>query len=171
MRIERVWAMPNKWTFQIKPIAKLLKEEMNGGTWIDPYCGENSPAQITNDMNVKIPAKYHLDALEFLKNMDIGVDGCLFDPPFSLRQLKECYESIGMKPNPDVFNTSYQAKQKDIISRIIKAGGKCISFGWHSNGIGKTRGFQIERILLVAHGRQHNDTIVTVERKINTSLF
>ena len=28
MRIERKWAMPNKWTFTIKPIRELLKEEL-----------------------------------------------------------------------------------------------------------------------------------------------
>ena len=28
MKIERKWAMPNKWTFTIKPIAELLKEEV-----------------------------------------------------------------------------------------------------------------------------------------------
>ena len=169
--MERVWAMPNKWTFTIKPITKLLKEEMEGIFWIDPYCGNNSPAMIKNDLNPEINAEYHLDALEFLKSkQESEYDGCLFDPPYSLRQLKECYGSIGLKPKLDVFNASYQAKQKDIISRIIKPGGKCISFGWQSNGIGKTRGFQIQRILLVAHGRQHNDTIVTVEKKINEVL-
>ena len=30
MQIERIWAMPNKWTFTIKPIAELLKEEVFG---------------------------------------------------------------------------------------------------------------------------------------------
>jgi len=39
-----------------------------------------------------------------------------------------------------------------------------ISFGWNSGGIGKTNGFEILEILLVAHGA-HNDTICTVERK------
>ena len=28
MRMERIWAMPNKWTFAIKPIDRLLREEM-----------------------------------------------------------------------------------------------------------------------------------------------
>ena len=28
MILERIWAMPNKWTFTIKPIAELLKEKM-----------------------------------------------------------------------------------------------------------------------------------------------
>lgn len=28
--------MPNKATFTIKPIAQLLKEEMDNGIWLDP---------------------------------------------------------------------------------------------------------------------------------------
>ena len=36
MDIERVWAMPNKRTFQIKPIAQLIKEEI-GDEYIDPF--------------------------------------------------------------------------------------------------------------------------------------
>jgi hypothetical protein len=32
--------------------------------------------------------------------------------------------------------------------------------------MGKTNGFEIEEILLVPHGGWHNDTIVTVERKV-----
>lgn len=43
MRIERVWAMPNKWTFTIKPIKQLLLEEVVDGMWCDPFAGENSP--------------------------------------------------------------------------------------------------------------------------------
>lgn len=48
----------------------------------------------------------------------------------------------------------------------MKVGGKVISFGWNSGGIGMKYGFEIERILLVAHGGWHNDTICTIERKI-----
>jgi len=33
-------------------------------------------------------------------------------------------------------------------------------------GIGKNRGFEMTRILLVPHGGSKNDTIVTVETKI-----
>ena len=32
--------------------------------------------------------------------------------------------------------------------------------------MGKNRGFEIVEILLVAHGGHHNDTICTVEKKI-----
>jgi len=44
-------------------------------------------------------------------------------------------------------------------------GGKCISFGWNSNGIGKTRGFEMVEIKILSHGGMHNDTIITVEVK------
>lgn len=50
-------------------------------------------------------------------------------------------------------------------------GGYAITFAWNSNGIGKKYGFELQEILLVAHGSQHNDTIVTVEKKIQNSLF
>ena len=54
---------------------------------------------------------------------------------------------------------------KNEIARVVKSGGKVISFGWNSGGIGKKNGFDIERILLVPHGGPHNDTIVTVDIK------
>lgn len=80
--------MPNHSTFRIKPIAELLKEEVGEGLWIDPFCGECSPAQIKNDLNPKIAANYHVDALEFLKQFsDESVDGVLYDPPYSVRQV------------------------------------------------------------------------------------
>ena len=47
----------------------------------------------------------------------------------------------------------------------MKKDGKVISFGWNSNGIGKTLGFEQVEILMVAHGGHHNDTICTVEVK------
>ena len=33
MKIDRIWAMPNKWTFTIKPIRELLEDEIDDGTW------------------------------------------------------------------------------------------------------------------------------------------
>lgn len=68
MKIERQWAMPNKWTFRIKPIKELLMQEITDGLWVDPYAGECSPATITNDLNPERPTDYHLQAIDFLKN-------------------------------------------------------------------------------------------------------
>ena len=96
IRIERKWAMPSSITFGIKPIAELLDEEITEGEWVDPFARDSKRANITNDINEDTAAEYHMDALEFLKMMgDDCADGVLYDPPYSLRQVKECYNSIG----------------------------------------------------------------------------
>lgn len=77
-------------------------------------------------------------------------------------------DKFGMTVDMTTTQASYWSKQKEQIARIVKPNGVVISFGWNSGGIGKKYGFEIEEILLVAHGGWHNDTIVTVERKINT---
>ena len=95
MLIERKWAMPSAWTFTIKPIRELLEEEMTQGLWVDPFAGKFSPAAVRNDLNPHYGAEYHLDALDFLaKFANESVDGILFDPPYSPRQVRECYDGI-----------------------------------------------------------------------------
>lgn len=161
--------MPSMHTFTIKPIRELIgKYVKDGKNWIDPFAGENSPAEITNDLNPAKPAKYHMHALDFAKMLQGEYDGCLFDPPYSPRQVKECYDSIGC--NEFMANDSnhfpYDIKRE--IARKIKSGGVIISCGWNSGGFGKKLGFEMVEILLVPHGGAHNDTIVTVERKVPT---
>lgn len=165
--IERKWAMPNKNTFSIKPIAELIQEEITNGIWIDPYANTNKIAKITNDLNPIYDTNYHLNAIDFLKLFDDqSIDGILFDPPYSPRQISECYHNIGIECTNKDTRASFWSEQKKEISRILKIGGKVITFGWNSGGIGKTYGFEIKRILLVPHGGWHNDTICTVETKI-----
>lgn len=168
MRIDRVWAMPNKNTFSIGPIKKLLEEEVNQEElWIDPFANSSKIAKITNDLNPEFDTDYHMDALDFLKMFeDESVDGVLYDPPFSPRQISECYKSVGMKVTSETTRADFWSNHKKEISRIVKKGGKVISCGWNSGGTGKKYGFEIERILLVCHGGYHNDTIVTVDRKV-----
>ena len=173
----RKWAMPKRWTFKIRRIKVLLLSECQGlyagiETWIDPFAGKLSPVQYEykNDLNTEMNTKYHLDALEFLKTQDSNkFDGLLYDPPYSLTQARENYHGYGfdkleLKPS----NMKYWSECKNEAARIIKQGGKCICFGWNSNGLGKNRGFEMNRILLVAHGGSQYDTIVTVETKRTT---
>lgn len=168
MKIERIWAMPNKNTFDIKPIKKLIQEELDKDKlWIDPFANKNKLAKITNDLNPEYSTDYHLDALDFLKMFnDSSVDGILYDPPYSPRQVSECYQNFGLEITMKTTQASFWANHKKEITRILKKGGKVITFGWNSGGIGKTYGFKIERILLVPHGGWHNDTICVVEVKI-----
>lgn len=147
MILTRTWAMPSKNTFSIKPISELIKRYKDSGLWLDPF-----------------PFPYQKDALDYLSTFSSETaDGVLFDPPYSPRQLKECYDSMGMVLHDT--KSSVWKSWKDEIARVIKKDGLCLSFGWSTNGLGKNRGFQIEEILLVAHGGNHNDTIITVERK------
>lgn len=159
--------MPNKWTFTIKPIKELLDRYVgNGKGWIDPFAGENSPAEITNDINSDMPTKYHFDALEFLNNQeDNSAIGLLLDPPYSLRQISEHYKKAGIKITGWHTSAGWTSIIKNEAARIIKPKGKAICCGWTSMGLGKGRGFEMCEILLVPHGGAKNDTIITVEKK------
>lgn len=166
MKIERKWAMSSAWTFRIKPVAELLREEVdiNKEIWLDPFSGNNSPAQYKNDLNPNINAEDHEDAIDWLRKRK-EADGVLLDPPYSLRQISEHYKKAGIKITGWHTGAGWSSKLKDEVARIIKPGGKAICFGWNSMGLGKNRGFKMVRILLVAHGGNKNDTICTVEVK------
>ncbi len=171
MKFNRIWSMPNKWTFQIQPIREILNRYVGDGKgWIDPFAGENSPAEITNDLNPERPTKYHLHAKEFATQLEGQYCGVLFDPPYSLRQTKECYDGIGYSMSQE-DTQSFPNNVKDIIAHKIQVGGLAICFGWNSGGFGKNLGFEMIEVLLVPHGGHHYDTIVTVERKFQASLF
>lgn len=168
MEIKRCWAMPNKNTFCINPIIQLINRynETKSDMCIDPFANNSKVANITNDLNIKYDTNYHLDAIKFLQLFkDKSIDCVLFDPPYSLRQLKECYEGVGLCLNQ--HNTqSFWSDCKDEIRRVIKSNGLVISCGWNTSGVGKSYGFEIIEILIVSHGGHHNDTLVTVERKV-----
>lgn len=167
MIINRIWAMPNSRTFQIKPIKELVEKYIsNREVIVDPFANECKYGTITNDLNPKFNTDFHMDALDFLKMFDDNsVDVVLYDPPYSPRQVKECYEGIGIAVTADDTKSSWRAKHLDEIKRILKPNGLCLCFGWNTNGVGKTRGFEMLEILVVAHGGNSNDTLCTVERK------
>lgn len=46
MKFDRVWSMPSKNTFSIKPIKELIEEEKTEGKWIDPFAnGSKVPSE------------------------------------------------------------------------------------------------------------------------------
>lgn len=179
MVITREWAMPNHNTFSIKPIKKLIDDHITTQNvrhmllkhkgWIDPF-SRNSPFKdqtTTNDLNPDFEADYHLEALEFINQYpDNSVSGVLFDPPYSPRQISECYKGVGRAVHMKDTQASFYSDRKDAAARALMPGGLALCFGWNSQGFGKSRGFEMIEILLVAHGGAHNDTICTVERKL-----
>ena len=103
MKIKREWAMPNSKTFKIKPIKELIKRYVkNSDLVIDPFANEYSikneiicKQYISNDIDTSFDTDYHLEAQEFMKLFDDNsVDVVLFDPPYSGRQVSECYKKL-----------------------------------------------------------------------------
>lgn len=165
--IDRIWAMSNSRTFHIKPIQEFVERHLkNASVIVDPFANECKYGTITNDLNPEFNTTYHLDALDFLNQLPSeSADVVLYDPPYSLRQVSECYKGFGLDVTQETTRSSWRARHLDEIARILKPGGKCLCFGWDSNGVGKKRGFEMTELLLVAHGGSKNDTICTAEIK------
>lgn len=175
------FSMPNKNTFKIPCIKNLLQEEIHAGVWIDPFANSSNWAHLKNELNKEISADFHLDALEFLKGIqDSSVDGVIFDPPYSLEQIKRAYKKVGLAVNDINFKSNedlikYHNEIKIEIARVLKLGGKAICFGWTLIGVGgiidETMFFK-NNIMLVKHGGMHHDTLISVEIKtdnVNTN--
>ena len=171
--ISRAWAMPNHATFEIEPIAKFVGKYLDG-KWVDPFARNSRFSRFchaTNDICPDAQTDYHLDALDFMRMFGDGeLDGVVFDPPYSPRQISECYKGAGLAVHMSDTQSSFYSERKKEAARVTKQGGHVLSFGWNSNGIGSGRQFDIVEILIVAHGGAHNDTICVAEKK-RTDLF
>ena len=120
--------MPNKNTFSILPIKELIQHYINKEKiWIDPFANQsifNSYCHFTNDLNLEFPTTHHLDALDFLKSFKTQtIDGILFDPPYSVRQLSECYKGLGIAVTQETTRPNFWTDIKNEITRIIKPNG------------------------------------------------
>lgn len=171
MEINRIWAMPRKDTFSIKPIKELIDRYKYGLgdnlVIVDPFARNSHEGNVTNDIDPSTNAIFHMDALDFMKSLDDNsADMLLFDPPYSPRQVSEHYKSVGREVNMETTQASFWSRLKDEAARIMKQGGIAISFGWNSMGMTRQRGFEIVEILLVPHGGYKNDTIVTVDKYV-----
>jgi hypothetical protein len=170
MKLERVWAMPpaNGDTFDCLPIGELVRRYLaNSKTSVDPFARNKRWATFTNDLNPSTQAEYHLDVLDFLRLMigkEVGADLVIWDPPYSPRQAKELYDSIGLEfTQRDGQRTHAWSREKELVDRILVPGGVFLYFGWDSIGMGMGNKYSLIDGLLVCHGGSgHNDTICTV---------
>ena len=157
--------MPNANTFSVKPIGELVARYLHGVS-VDPFARNSGLATYTNDLNPETTAQYHMDAVEFLEKLEsegVKADVVIFDPPYSPRQISECYAAAGKKAGMvDTQNAALYAKCRAAIRKICGQGSLVLSFGWNSCGMGP--GWETKEIMLVAHGGAHNDTICMVER-------
>lgn len=154
---------PRKFTFQ-QPKLKLWTEKYCNGKVLNLFAGitKMNCNEYRVDCNKEMIADYYGDAYGFVKNTDMKFDTIIFDPPYNLRKAREKYQGkyIGS-----------DTKIKNILSGILNDGGRIISFGYNSVGMGKIRGFEKIAICLVCHNGNHQDTICTVEKKIQDKLL
>lgn len=160
--------MPNAETFKIKPIGEFVRAYLAGSrASVDPFARNNALATYTNDIDLATSAAFHHDAETFLRLMaehGVAVDLALFDPPYSPRQVSEHYRAAGIECGQKETQTSALYKRvRRALDPLVQPGGIVLSFGWHSNGMGP--GYELQEVMLVAHGSAHNDTICIAERK------
>lgn len=160
--IERAWSMPNSETFSMPPVARWVAQYLAASkTSIDPFARNKRLATHTNDIDPTTEAEHHMDARAFLKMLiaqEVRADLVLFDPPYSPRQISECYRSAGLPVGrTDTQNARLYAECRSLIKQLAAPSCRVLSFGWNSTGMGA--GWTRERTLLVNHGAAHNDTI------------
>ncbi len=168
MRMSRVWAMPSADTFTIAPIREfVLRHSAGARVIVDPFARNSRLGTHRNDLNPNTDAEHHEDAVAFLRGMEsqgLVADVVLFDPPYSPRQIAECYREAGLTPTmADTQSARFKREVREVIARLVRPGGTVLSFGWNSVGLGD--GWTISEVLLVCHGGDHNDTICVAHQK------
>lgn len=161
--------MPSRDTFSVKPIGEFVRRYLSKAKCsIDPFARNNCWADYTNDLDPSTKAQSHFDAEEFCYRMqlqNLTFDLALFDPPYSPRQISECYKSIGLEVGmKETQNAALYKRVRDALHKLLAPGAIVLSFGWNSGGMGEARGFELVEILLCSHGAAHNDTICIAER-------
>lgn len=147
----------HRFTFSVRPIRVWVEQRCEGQV-LNLFSGPTllEVDEVRNDLDPAMPAHYHLDALELLRNWSGKMfDTILLDPPYAFRKSMELYKGNICSPFRQL---------KDEIPRCLSPGGIVITFGYHSVVMGAGRKFSLERIALFSHGGAIHDTIASLER-------
>lgn len=164
--LTRLFSMPNGDTFSMKPVADFIARHADRtGLVVDPFARNSRIGDLRNDLNPKTDAEYHMNAIDFLESLADRTDitTVLFDPPYSPRQISECYAEAGLTATmKDTQNARFYKACRDAMKKFLMPGDIVLSFGWNSIGMGA----EWERLetMLVYHGGAHNDTICCADR-------
>lgn len=151
---------PKRFTFEQPKLKKYVEENCKGKV-LNLFAGKTllNVDEFRVDSNEEMIADWYGDALDFLETTDKKFDTAVLDPPYSLRKSYEKYSGHYIGSN--------WTRIRRALSKVLNNNAVVISFGYNSQGMSKTLGFKKIAICLVCHNGDHNDTIVTVEEKIN----
>lgn len=171
MKFSRVWAMPTRDTFDAKPVKEFVQRYLAASkVSVDPFARDKDWFTYTNDLNPDTKAQHHLDARLFLNALqlvNVKADLLIVDPPWTCRQISECYKGFGMPVTKETTQIGKLYKEvRDAAMPILTDDAVVLSFGYNSTGMGKKRGFEIVEIMLVNCGGPHQDIICMAERRL-----
>lgn len=155
-RTERCWAMPKRNATRIPIINQLITEEVGDGDWLTDLFETQSERYAPSRL-----IQHRIDSHNHTRSMRPTLDGILFNPPISFAQAAAYHKTVGYGWDG---RSSWWSGMKDKAADLIREGGTAICISWDSTGLGVSRGFKLERLLIVNHGGHWRDT-VTVERK------
>jgi hypothetical protein len=163
MTIERFFEMPRSWTFQMPKLRKWVESRLEGDVLnlfggVTKLTHPSAGTIVTNDINEDLPADLRNDAYDLTKWSSHAdkFDTVVFDPPYSAFQAVKTY---GRK-------AQLVSHARDVVEFVLRPGGRVLSLGFNSTGMGAGRGYEKEAICLVNCGGSHNDIILLSERHL-----
>ncbi len=161
-----------------KEIEKMMWRTQGNGLAIDGFARESFVNDlecfVTNDLNPEFRCDYNLEWKDFaneIKDRYHEVDLVFFDPPYSLRMLKDHYDGIGK--DLELWQTHHMWKDgKDAIASVMPVGSRVVSFGWTTSGFGTKRGFDKVAIYVFEQAAREDRyaLLVTIEEKVQHTL-
>lgn len=156
-KLKRICQPLKRYTFQA-PLIKEWVEQMSSGLVLNLFAGitKLNQTEVRVDLDPETNPDYCMDALEFcrLYGDTTKYDTVILDPPYAYRKSMEKYKGHIASPFKQL---------KDELCNVTKIGSKVITFGYHSNSMGRLRGFELTDVLLICHGGAQHDTIAIVE--------
>lgn len=166
-----------------REVDDMMRRTNGKGLAVDPFARESFTNSIenfvTNDLNTEFATTYNMEFKDFARHMRTrflhghspNIDLVFFDPPYSLRQLKDHYDGIGK--HLELWQThNMWAEGKDHLASMMPVGSRVVSLGWTTSGFGRKRGF--EKVALHVFEQVAREDryalLVTVEEKVQHSL-
>ena len=161
--MERICQPLHKYTFQA-PRTKEWVESVSKGRVLNLFAGitKLNLQETRVDLDPETKPDYCMDALEFVNCCRDTYDTVILDPPYAYRKSMEKYKGYIASPFKQL---------KDALVRILPINGDVITLGYHSNSMGRVRGFELVRVCLICHGGAQHDTIAIMERKIKEVII